>query len=615
MSTSTTTTPTLDIPEQIAGQPVSEGQRAYLDGFFTGIRDRAVTFADIEPHAGPQALEPPKKEKKKKVIPEERIKNELHPFDALPVLRKQAKENAAPQKEDIFRFKWNGLFWLGPMHEGYMCRLRIPGGVVHSHQVKELASIADDLAWGYLQITTRNNFQVRVIKPQDTPELLRRIQDCGLHSRGSGADNLRNFTASPTAGIDPHELVDVLPHVQDLAHYVINQNEFYNLPRKFNVSLDGGGLIRVAEDTNDIGLRAIQLKAPPEGHPLHGKIEPGVWFQILLGGVTGHQEFAECSGALCRPEDSTEVIAALIRVYIANGNRSNRGKSRLIYLLKEWGMEKFLEETDKLLENPLLRLHLEDPEVSEWVEAQGKPVIPHPHLGAFPQKQEGLSWLGVHVPVGILQSDEARAIAEVAAEFGTGEMRLTIFQNVLIPNIPDERIEVAKAALAKAGLSTEASFIRGGVAACTGNRYCKFAASDTKGHALEVVDYLEKHLTLDQPINIHVTGCPHSCAQHYIGDIGLLACKVKAEDQEDPVEGYHVFVGGGFGAGQKRLGRQLFKSIAAGEPLNSLLRDLLNAYLTHREAEESFTEFTVRHDVDTLSQLTSAASSTATNRD
>ena len=578
------------VPNAIAGTPSSPEQKAYLDGFFTALSNRGVSFADVQPEAGPQP---------KKIIPEEKIKQELHPFDALSVLHKRAKANEPPEKEDIFRFKWNGLFWLGPMHEGYMCRLRMPGGVVSSYQLRELASIADDLAWGYLQITTRNNVQLRVIETKDTPELLRRVQDCGLHSRGAGADNLRNFTASPTAGFDPYELINVMPHIQDLAHTIINHNEFYDLPRKFNVSYDGGGLVRVAEDTNDIGLRAVWLTDPPEGHSLHGQVTAGVWFQVLLGGVTGHQEFAEDSGVLCHPDDATDLVTALIRVYIRNGNRSNRGKSRLIYLLKEWGLDKYLNEVEAVIDRPLIRGAIE-----ELIMSGDKPKVPHAHVGAHPQSQFGLNWLGVYVPVGLLQSDEARAIADVADAYGSGELRLTIYQNVLIRDIPDDKVEEAKVKLAEAGLGCEASFIRGGVAACTGNRYCKFASSDTKGHAIELVGYLERQITLDQPLNIHVTGCPHSCAQHYIGDIGLLACKVKVDGEKEPVEGYHVFVGGGFGAEEKRLGRQLLKSIAAGSELNERIHTLLKNYLRQRELNETFLDFTTRHDIAALEPMT-----------
>ncbi|MDF1810891.1 MAG: NirA family protein [Verrucomicrobiales bacterium] len=583
------------IPKVVAGETINLSQEQWLDGFFSGLKNKGVSFGDIQPEAGPTP-------KVKKTL-EEKMKEELDPIDAYSEILKKGKNNTAPEKADIFRFKWNGLFWLAPVHEGYMCRLRIPGGEVSADQLRELSSITDDIAWGYLQITTRNNFQLRVIQPKDTPELLRRIQDCGLQSRGSGADNLRNFTANPTSGFDPYELIDVMPLIKDLAHYIENHREFYDLPRKFNISYDSGGLIGVAEDTNDIGLRAIKLKEPPAGHPLEGKVTSGVYFQIMLGGVTGHKEFAENCHAICRPEDATEVAASLTRVFIKNGNRGNRGKARMIYLIKEWGYEKYLEETAKLLDDELISFNFDDQSFTELIEEHKKPSVAHPQIGVQPQKDKGKSWLGVYVPVGILQSGEARAIAEVADEFGSGRVRLTIFQNLIIPDIPNDRIDAAQEKLAAAGLRCMASAIRGGVSACTGNRYCKFASSDTKGHSLEIVEHLESKLTLDQPINIHVTGCPHSCAQHYIGDIGLLACKVKKEGLEEPVEGYHVFVGGGFGLDNKRLGRQLFKSVAAGPELNEKIEALLRVYLANRYPDETFQDFTTRHEIENLEAM------------
>ncbi len=568
------------VPKQVAGESLSSDQESYLDGFFSGMRNRGLTFADAAPEAGPA----PKKEK---LTAEEKIKREKAPFDAWSDLRQLAKTGDHPEKEDIFRFKWNGLFWLAPVHEGYMCRLRMPGGVVSSDQFRALSDIADDLASGYLQLTTRNNVQIRIIPPEKTVELLERVQDCGLHSRGSGADNLRNFTSNPTAGFDPHEIIDVLPYIKDLAKIVVNSAEYYDLPRKFNISFDGGNLVGVAEDTNDIGMRAI-------------RVDGEVYFRILLGGITGHKEFAEDSGFMCKPEDAVDVALALTRVWIANGRRDNRGKSRLIYLLKDWGFEKFIVETEKLLGYSLLPL---DPST---IEPHEKPVEAHPQIGPYKQKQEGLNYLGVYVPVGMLQTDEARAIARIADEYGSGDLRLTIFQNVIIPNIPDDKLDGAIAALKEAGLGTEASYIRGGAAACTGNMYCKFASSNTKHHTIEMIDYLESRVTLDKPINIHTTGCPHSCAQHYIGDLGLLACKVPVEGEDEPVEGYHVFVGGGFGEGRKRLGRQLFKSVPAGPELYGKVEALLRVYLSKRDSEETFLDFTTRHDVEMLESLTLA---------
>ncbi|CAN5324193.1 NirA family protein [soil metagenome] len=585
-------------------QGFTEEQKSYLDGFLSGVRNRGVAFGDVEPSPVADSADESVKSSKLKLAKEEAIKAELDPLDAFPRLREDAKTNAFPSADNVFRFKWNGLFWLAPVHDAYMCRLRIPGGVLKTYQWRELASIADDLASGFGQITTRNNLQLRLIQPKDTPELMRRLVSVGLHSRGSGADNLRNFTANPTAGICPHELIDVLPFINDLATTVMQSTYYYDLPRKFNISFDGGNTVGVAEDTNDIGFRAVRAKREiPQGHPLHGMIEPGgIYFRVLLGGVSGHQEWAEDSGILCRPGEAVDLALALVRVYIENGNRGNRKKARMIYLLKAWGYQRYVDETEVCLGHKLMRVSETD--AGTILESPVRPTdVPHPHLGAFPQKQDGLNYLGVHVPVGIIETDRMRALAEVADTFGSGELRLTIFQSLIIPNIPDDKLEAAKAAVVEGGLNYRASLIRGGLAACTGNRYCKYSSADTKCHAVALADYLEERIELDQPLNIHVTGCAHSCAQHYIGDIGLLACKVERGGKS--VEGFHVFVGGGF-RDQKRFGRQLFKGVATGEELQQKVLALLRTYLDERQGGERFQDFTVRHDIDELAKAVEA---------
>lgn len=547
----------------------SADQKEYIEGLFAGIKIKGQAFSDVEDGTKP-----------KKQTKEEKIKSDQHPFDAYSELRRKAKEKLPPEPEDIFRFKWNGLFWLAPVHDGYMCRLRIPGGFLKANQFRELGSVATDLASGFLQVTTRNNLQIRIIPPEHTTELLRRVVDCGLHSRGTGADNIRNITANPTTGIDPHELIDVKPLVEDLQAVIMNDIEFYDLPRKYNISFHGGGLVPVAEDTNDIGLRAF-------------KKSEKVYFQILLGGVTGHQEFAEYSGVVCEPKDAVEITAIMTKIFARNGSRKSRGKSRLIYLLKDWGFEKFIEETEKELGYKLERLGEDEIPVHEAT----LPDVPHAHLGVHEQSQEGYSYVGVSTPVGLIQADEIEAIANVAEKYGTGELRLTIFQNVIIPHVENKNTDKAVKELEEAGLVTKQSQFRGGTVACTGNRYCKYSSADTKGHAVALGEYIDTKLELDQPINVHVTGCPHSCAQHYVGDIGLLGCKV---DQDgEAVEGFHVFVGGGFGKA-KNFGRQLFQSVTAGDELNHKVHGLLAGYLKEREGKQSFQEYTTSKSIEDL---------------
>jgi ferredoxin-nitrite reductase len=207
-----------------------------------------------------------------------------------------------------------------------------------------------------------------------------------------------------------------------------------------------------------------------------------------------------------------------------------------------------------------------------------------------------LNDIGVGIPVGQINQKQMNRVADLADHYGSGEVRLTIWQNLVIPNIPDAYLETVKKALVKTGLEWQQSHVRSGFIACTGNSYCKFASSDTKENGIEFMKYLDKRVTLDQPINVHITGCPHSCAQHYMGDIGLLATKVKISGES--VEGYHVFVGGGFGKRQK-VGRQVFTGLTA-EQAKLTLESMFKAYLHHRTPNETFQEFTIRHDVDAL---------------
>lgn len=558
---------TLPQPEIVPGGFTPE-QKEYLAGIFAGVAARKTKLSDTEPVSTPQHED---------LIYEERVKRELHPLDSYPQIVENAVQNKAPDKEDLFRFKWNGLFFLTPVKDAFMARLRIPGGVVKTYQLRELARIAQELTTGYVQITTRANFQLRLIQPKDAPEVLRRIQGVGLHTRGAGADNVRNLTANPTSGLDPVELIDVLPLVNQLAQIILNDRSLYDLPRKFNIAFDGGGLIGALEDTNDIGIKAVK---------------PGqeVVFRIALGGATGHKAFARDLGVEVSAPDIIEVVVAILRVYLERGCRTDRKKARLKHLLERMPLEEFRAAVEAKLGRPLRRSDW-DPAQARWASQE----LTHSHIGDFPQKQRGLNYVGASVPVGQITPKQMLRVAELADSYGGGEIRLTVWQNLIIPNVPDAFVRTVKRALEKIGLPATQSKLAGGVVACTGNSYCKFAQSDTKGHALELIRYLDKRIELDQPVNVHFTGCPNSCAQHYIGDIGCLGVKVRGED------GYHVFVGGGFG-GKPAVGRQIFSGIRVKE-LPVMIEKVLRAYLRYRERGENFQQFTARHELGRLQEM------------
>ncbi|HLI19681.1 MAG TPA: NirA family protein, partial [Stellaceae bacterium] len=323
-------------------------------------------------------------------------------------------------------------------------------------------------------------------------------------------------------------------------------------------------------------------------------VPEGVYFRMALGGITGHGDFARDTGILLKPEECLGAAVAVVRVFIAEGDRTDRQRARLKYLLDRWGIEKFMAAVENERGTPFTRLPL------DFCAPRG-PVAKHGHIGIHPQRQEGLCYIGIAVPVGRLTAAQLRGLGDLAARFPGASLRLTVWQNLILSHVPAAECATVETALAALGLGSRANAIRGALVACTGNTGCKFAATDTKGQALLLADQLERRVALDRPVNIHLTGCPHSCAQHKIGDIGLLGMKVG----EDMVEGYAILVGGGAGPEQK-IGREIFAGVAMAE-VPDRVAALLQAYLAHRRADESFHDFAGRHSVDELKAMAMSA--------
>lgn len=571
----------------------TDEQKYYLQGFFAGVAQRGkspfvghtatdqITF-QAKPGMVNEATEQPEETffgtPVSDLCKEERLKYEENPLDIWDKILAHANENRRPEGGDIFRFKFHGLFYVAPAQDSFMLRLRVPGCILKSHQMRGLAQMASDWGSGRADITTRGNIQIRELLPKDVVRVLTKLHSLGMTSRGAGADNIRNVTASPLTGIDPEELYDVAPLAEALHFYILNSRDLYGLPRKFNVAFDNGGSLSVLADTNDIGFVAVRVE---EGHD----IPAGVYFRVLLCGITGHKQFATDCGILLTPDQTVAVAAAMIRVFNENGDRTDRKKARMKYLIDRWGIAKFTEETEKRLAFPLLRFPAEKCEPR-------KPINRAGHIGIHPQRQPGLHYIGIAVPVGRLPADQMLALADIADRFGTGEMRLTVWQNLILPNIASKNLEAATEAILAAGLKITTGVVMQGTVACTGNKGCRYAATDTKSHAVQLATLLDKRFSIEHPINLHVTGCPHSCAQHYIGDIGLLGTKVEGE------EGYQVVVGGGADQDQA-IARELIPAIKFGD-LPEAMENLFTAYQERRLHDESFLAFTRRHDIEVL---------------
>ena len=382
-------------------------QKRYLEGFVAGLQIAKAAKSISGPAAAapcvvpaPNAQEPvgPEAAALKaqnrvlvgggKLSDPEKFKREEHPFDGYERLKAQAANGEFPKPPDNFRWRFFGLFYVAPNQNAYMCRLRLPNGILKAAQFAGVADLAERFGGGYAHVTTRANLQIREIAAANAVAMVEAIQDLGLCSRGSGADNIRNVTGTPTAGIDPQELIDTRPYAREWHFHILNDRSLYGLPRKFNVAFDGAGVIPVLEDTNDIGFQAVAVK---DGLVL----EPGIWFRLCLGGLTGHKDFARDSGVIVKPADACKVADAVVRVFIDHGNRTDRTKARLKYVLDAMGVDKFLGLVEDRLGRKL------DRAVPAAMMVR-PPFDRTAHIGVHAQKQDGLHWIGVVVPVGYL---------------------------------------------------------------------------------------------------------------------------------------------------------------------------------------------------------------------
>jgi ferredoxin-nitrite reductase len=587
----------------MSGHDFSDEQKRYLEGFVSGVQATRVA-SGLRPLGGVGGTGPSEpvgpdadhlkamartEAAGKKLVDQEKWKRDDPPFEAYARLKREALAGSPPKPADNFRWRFHGLFYVAPAQDSYMCRVRIANGILSHWQFRAVADLAQKCGGGYTHVTTRGGLQFREILPVHASEVVETLADIGLISRGAGADNIRNVTGSATAGIDPQELLDTRPYARAWHHHILNERAMYGLPRKFNVSFDGGGAIPTLEDSNDIAFTAVTVK---DG----AGAEPGVWFRLALGGISGHKDLARPTGVYCKPDEATAIADAIVRVFSDHGDRTNRTKARLKYVLDAMGFEVFLGHVETKLGRKLTRI--DDAAIAPPV-AQNRLA----HVGVHAQKQAGLVWMGVMLPAGKLTTIQMHAVAGLAHEYGDGDIRLTVWQNLLISGVWAEKAPELEARLQAIGLTSVASNVRAGMVACTGNTGCKFAASNTKGTSLAIADYLDQRLELDGPINIHLTGCHHSCAQHYIGDIGMIACRVPvAHDSDDTVEGFHVLVGGGFGTAGG-MARELYRDIKV-EDCPPLVERMLKTYLANRSGPgETFQDFSRRHEPETFKAM------------
>ena len=504
-------------------------------------------------------------------------KDGLEIFNDIPYYAENGFESIP--KEEWDAFKWAGLYLQRPKEAGYfMMRVNIPSGIITNAQAEVLASIAEDYGRDVLDITTRQAIQFHWLEIGQIPDIFKRLARVGLSSAGACGDITRNITGNPLAGIDANELFDTTSIVKEIYDYFQHNEEFSNLPRKFKMSISSNIYNSANAEINCVAFT-------PATKEING--EEKVGFHIKVGGgLSARPYLAEELDVFVLPEEVKAVSIAIATIFRDFGYREKRHLARLKFLVADWGAEKFKE---KLVEytGPL--------------QSKGESALKGWNAGYFygvqDQKQAGLKYVGFNVPVGRLHAEEMFEIARIAKKYGNGQIRTCNSQNFIIPNVPPENVAgLLSEPLFEAISANPKSFI-GHAVSCTGIEYCNLALVETKERLRKIAEYLDTQIALDVPVRIHMVGCPNSCGQRQIADIGLQGIKLKTKEK-GIVEAFEIYVGGTLldgGAYNEKL-----KGKIDGEDLPDVLVSFLSYFQKNKLLAETFYDFVGRVGVEEL---------------
>jgi nitrite reductase (NADH) large subunit len=525
-------------------------------GGCAGLVDELVAaFAGSPVPAAPKA--PNKIEALKKAKPG---------LDVLPDLHRYATDGwETISEDDVQRLKWYGVFLRTPTPGHFMLRVRVTNGIATSRQFREFARIARESGRGFAELTTRQQVQLRWMTIDQVPAILDSLAAAGLTTMQTGMDNIRNVMGCSVTGLAPTEVVDTASITRELTGRFINNPEFTDLPRKFNVVITGCREHCTHSDSQDIAMT-------PASRAIDGETVLG--FNVAVGGKQGSGGFTAAIplDLFVRPAEAVDVASAIILLYRDHGPRESRNRARLAFLIEEWGAKRFRAEVERRVGRPLLRAGNDE----------RHPRKRNTHIGVFRQKQPGLNYVGLAVPVGRLTSEQMDDLARLADDYGSGELRITPDQNVVLINVPDRRLG---ALLEDEPLLTAVPYnpseILRGLVACPGTDYCGLALIETKGRALAIARSLEQRVRVNKPVSIHWSGCPSACANHLMADIGLLGKRVKVEGRV--VEAVDIFVGGRSGT-HARAGTKIMEDVPC-DNLETVLEGLVR-YVTREKAVE-----------------------------
>ncbi len=516
----------------------------------------------------------------------ERLKAAINPWAAHAEIERFGREgwDSIPPEWLNTYFRWWGIYTQGDGvgavggkgGEGkavpyLMLRIRIPNGLLTSRQLATIADVAERYARGVADITVRQNIQLHWIRIEDLPAVIRALSDVGITTLGACGDVTRNVTGCPVAGVDADEIADASPLAQAATDMLNGSPDFYNLPRKFKISITGCRVWCSYPEINDVALTALR-------HPYTGL--PGFSLRVG-GGLSTDPHLAPRLDAFIPWHQALAVVKGVAEIFRdSDVLRQNREKARLKFLFLQhgWTAERFQAELERRLGEKL------EPGVPEIAPED----IYRDHVGIHPQRQDGFAYVGIAVLRGRVQAAQLRALAALALRYGSGDLRTTGMQNLLVLNVPRTRAEELGREVEGLGLRLEGSPFWRGTIACTGSEFCKIALTETKGFARHLVDDLEARLPgFEQHLKIHVTGCPNSCGQHWIADIGLEGKKTKVDGQM--VDAYYFCVGGAVGAHQATARPVGYRTAATEVP--AAIERLLRVYLAERREGDNFRQF------------------------
>jgi sulfite reductase (ferredoxin) len=523
----------------------------------------------------------------------ERLKRAKNPWDAFDEVRAFAREgrsSVVPEWAGTY-FKWWGIYTQGDgvgatggkggeglVSDYFMMRVGIPNGIISSHQLRTIGGLTRKYARNLADITVRQNIQLHWLTIESLPEVVDALDAIGLSPKGACGDVVRNVTGCPLAGVDHEELIDASPIAVEIARHLTANPEFYNLPRKFKISVTGCPTWCSYPEINDIALTPV-------------KHDGQVGFTVRVGGgLSNEPHLAVRLDAFVLPEQALPVVRAIAEIFRDQQVlRESRDRARLKYLFTRegWTPERFLEELQSRLDFKLL------PGVTEVVPDETL----RDHVGIHRQKQAGLSYVGASVLRGRLTGEQLEAAADLADKYGSGSLRATVSQNLLFIDVPNEKAAQLVRELGAIGLHVEGSPFWRGAVACTGTEFCKLAITETKGFTRWLVDELEELVPqFDQDLRLHVTGCPNGCGQHWIADIGIEGKKIKHEGKL--VDAYYFCLGGAVGQ-HAGIARPVgYRAQAAQVP--EVIARLLRKYLITRNEGENLRAWFARHTNDEL---------------